>query len=329
MREAVKQHFATQTFPDTPLADVFAVDLPVDQHPSWFIAESAAECFKARHESNPVFMQVSFVDPHHPFDPPAEVLKNYSPGDIPLPKYRDSGDVDWPPSLQERMSDFSAVTDDMARTTIAHYYAMMETLDRAVGHLVDTIEQAGELDNTLFVFVADHGELLGDYGLWRKGSFHYDCIMRVPSFITYPGKIDPEQRLRGMTQCIDLAPTLLSFAGIDVPDYMQGRNLAEALTTGGDEGDRLADRGWVYTELFHAYWGPFVHCWTVRTHKAKYTYFGHDRVGHLFDLENDPDERRNVFDDPAYRELRDEMVDLMQHELSLQQDPLPRLLTQF
>jgi arylsulfatase A-like enzyme len=269
-------------------------------------------------------MQVSFVDPHHPFDPPAEVAKNYPPDDIPLPKYRDCGDVVWPPSLAKAIPDYSSVTDDMTRTTIAHYYAMMETLDRAVGHLVNTIEQAGELDNTLFVFVADHGELLGDYGMWRKGSFHYDCIMRVPSFITYAGHIEADQRLRGLTQCIDLAPTLLGFAGIEVPDYMQGRDLSEPLANKGD-----VDRGWVYTELFQAYWGPFVHCWTVRTHKAKYTYFGHDRDGHLFDLASDPDERRNVFDDPNYRALRDEMVELLQHELALQQDPLPRLLTQF
>lgn len=269
-------------------------------------------------------MEVSFVDPHHPWDPPSALAEHYPPEKMPLPRYRDTGEVDWPDRLVQRTPDYSEIDDHATRTVIAYYYAMIEMLDRAVGRLIDTIEACGELDHTVFAFVADHGEYLGDYGLFRKGTYHYDCITRVPAFISYPAQVPGGRRNPGLTQTIDLAPTLLELADQPVSAGMQGDSLADNLRRG-----EPVSRPWVYTELYDAQWGPFIACWTLRTAKAKLHWFPTDRRGYLFDLENDADERIDRYGDPAYRSLRDEMHELLLSAIQQQIDPLPRVLSQY
>ncbi|MFW6060139.1 MAG: sulfatase [Phycisphaeraceae bacterium] len=313
-----------QLYPDSPLRDVGPVDMPAELHPSMFVGESAADYFAQHHAETPLFMQVSFVDPHHPFDPPEEIARDYPAERMPSPKYTDTGAVTWPAGLAERVPDFSDVTDEMARTTVGLYYAMVEMIDRGVGRLLEAIERAGEMDNTVFVFVADHGEMLGDYGLWRKGSYHYDCLIRVPCFVSWPAKLPQGQRIDELTQAIDLMPTLLGLLGVDAPPGVQGRDLSTRLVQGESVG-----RPFIYCELFTAWWGPFVACWTVRTAEAKLNYFPDDRVGHLFDLRDDPDERVDRYDDPASRALRDQMMTHLLTSMHEQTDPLPRVLSQF
>ena len=314
-----------ERFADANLGDVGPTVIPPALHPSVFIGTSAAEFFTRRHADGPCFMEVSFVDPHHPWDPPEAIARTYAPDDMPLPQYTDSGEVSWPPSLAERTGDWHAITPDMARTVVAYYYAMVEMIDRAVGHVVEAIDQAGQLDNTLFVFCADHGELLGRSGLWRKGAYHYDDMIRVPCFVSWPSRIGGARRVDGLVQEIDLAPTILGLVGEPVDHGMQGIDLSDALVSSTDIG-----RPWAYTESYLAQWGPYVNCWTVRTSCAKLNYYPTDRVGHLFDLGSDPDERRNLFDRSSGRgALRDEMMAHLIEELHTQADPLPKVLSQF
>ena len=304
------------------LGDVGPTIIPPELHPSWFIGTSAADFFRRHHASGPCFMEVSFVDPHHPWDPPEAIARTYSPDDMPLPKYADPGEVVWPPSLAERTGDHSALTPDMVRTVIAHYYAMIEMIDRGVGQVIDAIDAAGELDHTLFAFIADHGELLGDGGLWRKGAYHYDCQIRVPCFLSWPGHLGGARRVDGMVQEIDLAPTILRLLGQSPDPAMQGHDLSTALADRGDIG-----RPWIYSESYLAQWGPYVNCWTVRTRDAKLNYYPTDRVGHLFDLDADPDQRRDVWS--SRRDLRDAMTANLFEEIHTQADPLPRVLSQY
>ena len=311
-------------FPDTPLRDAAPLDVPSDLHPSMFVGDRAADYFAQHHNDAPLFMHVSFVDPHHPFDPPEELAQKYPPERMPGPKYTDTGEVTWPPTVAARTPDFTGVTDHMTRTTIGLYYAMMEQVDRAVGHLVGRIEAAGELDNTVFVFVSDHGELLGDYGLWRKGGYHYDSLIRIPSFISYPAGLPQDVRIDELVESIDLMPTLLGLLGVSPPDGVQGRDLSAALRNGDSVG-----KDYIYCEIYTTWWGPFVGCWTVRTPDAKLNYFPDDRTAHLFDLKADPDERRDVYHAPEYRSLRDQMTGHLLDAIHHQTDPLPRVLSQF
>lgn len=309
--------------PEFPLGDVGTVNIPADLHPSSFIARHAVEFFHRHHSDQPCFMHVSFVDPHHPWDPPAEIAAHYPPEEIPLPG-RESCPLQWPPSLSERASDSSGMSDEQTRTVIAFYYAMIETIDRAVGQVVRAIEETGEVENTIFVFTADHGELLGDYGLWRKGSYHFDCMIRMPCFLSAPGRLPGGRRVEGLIESVDIAPTLLSLVGLEPYAGMQGHDMAEALR----EGEAIG-RDRIYCEMYTALWGPYVACWTVRTETAKLNYYPQDEVGHLFDLEEDPEEIHDLWSSPEHRDLRDRMMALLLRAQHEQSDPLPRILSQY
>ncbi len=307
------------------LNDVGPTIIPPDLHPSTFIAESAARHFTENHSDHACFLHVSFVDPHHPFDPPEDILRNYSPADMPLPKYSDTGDLVWPDSIRERRTDFGSVTPALTRKTIACYYAMIEMVDRSIAKVIEAVEAAGEMENTIFVFIADHGEFLGDYGLFRKGAFHYDCLLRVPCLMCWNGSpIAPGRRLTGLCQEIDVAPTLLGLLGLPQTPGIQGIDLSTALLNDGDVG-----RPWTYTESYLALWGPYVDCWTVRTETAKLNYYPRDRRGHLFDLASDPGERRDLYSSAGHRELRDDMLATLIESVHSQADPLPRMISQF
>lgn len=318
------QNFMQRPYAGTLLSCAGVSDLPVECHPSTCIAEKACEMFDEHHADKPLFLSMSFVDPHHPFDPPADVAATYPPERIPLPKYQDWGELKWPEWLEREKYHSPDVTDEMTKTTIGYYYAMVDVIDQAVGKLIETVEAAGQWENTIWAFVADHGELLGSYGLWKKGSFHYDCMLRTPSFISAPGRLEGGRRITGLTQAIDIAPTLLGLADLPIYEGMQGTNYAPALRAGTPIG-----RDWVYTEMYTGAWGPFYATWTLRTPTAKLNFFPEDGWGHLFDLEADPDERHDLWNDPAHRDLRDQMTSLLLQAQYAQADPLPRLLSQY
>jgi arylsulfatase len=308
---------------DFKLTDAGPTQIPLELHPTTFIAESASDFFQKNHAKAPCFMHVSFVEPHHPFNPPAKIACKYDPEKIPLPQYMDTGNVQWPPLLCKRMEDFGNIIKENTQKIIAWYYAMIETVDLAIGKLLDTIERAGEMNNTLFVFMADHGELLGDNGMFRKGSFHYDSLMHVPCFFTGPG-IKPLQHILGMIQAIDITPTILGYVGLPITQGIQGNNYSMELLN-----QKPIGREWVYSESNLLPKGPFVNCWTVRTEMAKLNYYPNDSIGHLFDLEKDPGENHDVFNVPEYNQLRDEMIATLLKEKCNQIDPLPKVISQY
>jgi uncharacterized sulfatase len=172
--------------------------------------------------------------------------------------------------------------------------------------------------------MADHGEFLGSYGLFRKGALHYDCLIRVPSFVSWPGRVPAGRRVPGLLQEIDLAPTVLGLLGMPLTPGMQGDDLSGNLLR-----EEQVGRPWVYTESYRALWGPFTDCWTIRTETAKLNYYPLDRIGHLFDLAVDPGERENLFERPEHRGLRDEMTATLLECIHGQADPVPRLFVQF
>jgi len=316
-------------FPGTFLGDVATRPVAAELHPSMFIAESAVEFFSRHHAQRPCFLHVSFVDPHHPFDPPKEIAETYDIPSMPLPKYGDTGDIRWPPTIRDRLERAAAppesVTAEMIRTTTAYYYATIETIDRAVGRVIAAVEAAGEMGNTLFLFISDHGEYLGSYGLWRKASMHYECMIRVPCFLAWRGAVGGGRRFDGLAQQIDVVPTLLELLGMSRTPGVQGESFADVL-----RGERQTGRDWTYTQ---SHWapngGPYANCLTVRTDTAKLNYYPDDDAGHLFDLAEDPDERRDVFAAADRRDLRDAMLRLLVRAAYAQQDPLPRVLSQW
>ena len=123
-----------------------------------------------------------------------------------------------------------AETDDLTHRTItAAYYAMIEQADHAVGRMLDALEKTGQEQNTIVIYSSDHGEMLGDHGMYLKGPYFYDPLIRVPLIIRWPKGYKVGLKLDALVEEVDLAPTLLEAASVPIPFRMQGRPLTKLL----------------------------------------------------------------------------------------------------
>jgi arylsulfatase len=181
----------------------------------------------------------------------------------------------------------------------------------------------GLLDETLFVFTADHGEYVGDHRLLYKGSLLFDGIIRVPLVFAWGLRLRPGRRVGAMVQQIDVYPTLMSLLGLPIHAGVQGKDLSGTLRGGPEVGydrvtcelDLLPD---VQYQPSHA----------IRSREWKLDYFPVARTGLLFNLLDDPAETRNLFSEPSCAAVREGLLrDLLEH-LYVTKDPLPIRLSQ-
>lgn len=203
--------------------------------------------------------------------------------------------------------------DDLVRWKyqryIKDYCRTIKSVDDSVGRLLDYLEEHDMLDNTIVVYTSDQGFFLGEHGLYDK-RFMYEEAFRTPLIISFPGGRKGEKCNR-LVQNVDYAPTLLSAAGLDVPEDMAGMSLLPLLC---DE-----DAEWRNSLYYHFYDYPSVGLARkhdgVRTERYKLIHFygkGYENDGdidfwELYDLEKDPTEVNNIYEDKAYRDIRAEL----------------------
>ena len=186
-------------------------------------------------------MYVSFPDPHHPFTPPRPYCDLYDPKDVPLPRYR-AGELDLMPSYlrapgdswaefgfrsyaevpdgpveQGTMITTADISEETMRLVIGHTYGAVEMIDDAVGRVIDALRRRDMLKDTLLMFTSDHGELLGDHGLLRKGPPPYRELTRVPMLMSGP-RIPRAREVCALTSHIDLFATLCDYLDIPAPE---------------------------------------------------------------------------------------------------------------
>ena len=208
------------------------------------------------------------------------------------------------------ISDRSA-QPNTAQAIKAAYYAMIELIDDNVGRLLDELEHSGQRENTLVIFMSDHGEMLGDHGLVLKGCRFYDGLVRVPLIFSWPGRIPEGVVSDGLVELIDIAPTLLDFCGRSHPARMQGKSLHPILMGEADpDRHRSSVRAEYYQTLANLERpriereGHGSYATMIRDERYKLvTYHGHE-TGELFDLAEDPDEYHNLWDGPAHADIR-------------------------
>jgi choline-sulfatase len=249
----------------------------------------------------PFFATVSFTNPHDPWEVRRRHWERYTDEDIDMPDVpvipRDEAD---PHSLRLRDMigcDARPLSDDEVRRARHGYYAAISYLDDRVGEVLDALEATGLADDTVVLFTADHGEMLGERGLWYKMSF-FDGAARVPLIAAGPGVA--QGRHAAPVSQLDLAPTLADLAGVDVADAdLEGTSLVAAL-----RGERGAGPPWVVGEyLAEGVRAPSVMLRRGR-HKLIRTPGDPDQ---LYDLAADPRELRNLADDPAHEAVAAEM----------------------
>jgi arylsulfatase A-like enzyme len=290
------------------------------------------------------FCWVSFPDPHHPWDPPQREVARVDWRDVPLPAgyIEDAAERERVLDAKPRhyrawydgrlVSNYEAplqwvpatLTADQVREINALNAVECELIDEAVGRVIAAIGRRGWDHDVDIIFTTDHGELQGDFGLMFKGPYHVDGLMRLP-FVwrPAPSRGVPAAVVTRPVGHIDLAPTFCSIAGVDVPGWMEGKPLPVDDTDAGERGFERVLTEWD-SELF----GVGVHLRTImRDHWVCSTYLpgtAHDGTeGELYDLDEDPLQRVNRWNDPSLASVRSDLIaDLWDHQPTMV-SPLP------
>lgn len=285
----------------------------------------------------PWFFTMNIEDPHNPFDPPRRFLQPYLDRlkDIPLPRYT-PGELDNKPPFQttDRKGVWGSgrgnfawepMSDDDHRMIRAAYWAMVDHIDYQVGRVMDTLRATGQYENTLVLFMSDHGEMLGDHGFYFQGPYFYEQMMHVPLLMHCPSRLKAGLNVPAMVELVDIAPTLMQAAGLEPYAGMQGKSLWPILT---GEADPATHRDSVYHEYYQAiprshrnHGGAYVTGVRTRTH-ALLAVHGQDD-GELYDLERDPTETHNLWRDPQSLPVKTQMLKLLCDRMAQTIDPLP------
>lgn len=240
---------------------------------------------------------VGFNQPHSPFVGLDEHMDRYPVEDIDLPTEEDPENLHLVYQAMRHFKRVAApISEDRVRKARAGYYAMITELDEYVGRLMDALETAGQLDNTIVVYTSDHGEMLGEHGLWYKNNLYEDAA-HVPLVIAGPG-VPRAGRIDTVVSHIDLVATLADWTGAEAPAQLRGQSLLPVLNGSGDH------RGCAYTESHSE--GNVTGSHMIRKGKWKYIHFTwYEPL--LFDLESDPHELHNRAADPGCRDVVEEL----------------------
>jgi arylsulfatase A-like enzyme len=320
--EPVEEGSSVQYGPDT------------ESHQTTWCAEKAIEFMRAHQDDgSPWLFSVNFFDPHHRFDAPKEYLARYLErlDEIPLPNFRE-GELDDKPAWQgydhaggygQTMGfDFTKMNERQHRLVRASYWAMCDLIDAQVGRIIDELARTGQDRNTLILFTSDHGEMLGDHGIYLKGPYFYEPAVHVPLIISQLGTVAP-RKIGAMVELTDLAQTLLDAAGLEHHPGMQGKSLWPMLSDANSE-DRHRDD--VYCEYYNAMpWHkqPSAQATMVRTERYKLVAAHSLGTGELYDLEEDPRESYNHWADPDYERVKIQMLSRLCDRMAWTVDPLP------
>lgn len=328
----------TYDTPNRADCEYVQVGMPAEHHQTTWCIEKAADFIRQRAEDGkPWLFSINIFDPHHPFDPPASYLEPYLQrlDEIPLPNYQ-SGELEDKPRYQQNdhsgsynnknLVPFSRMSERDHRMVRAAYWAMCDLVDDQVGRLLDALRVSGQWENTIVVFMSDHGEMLGDHGIYLKGPYFYDCAVHVPLIVSWPGQIAPGTRVSGLVELGDIAPTLLELAGFDPLPGMQAKSLLPLLK---DEQQAETFRESVYCEYYNAMpWhkNPAAHATMLRTEAYKLVVFHGINEGELYDLRVDPNETNNLWNDPQYQAAKLDALVQLCDRMAWTVDPMPARL---
>lgn len=188
----------------------------------------------------PFFLHASYFPPHHPYGPIPKYARMYDPDEMTLPPNYDREKL---AAWCRGASTPDPMTDDNDRWMRAHYFAFCTQLDAEIGRLLDGLDGLGVAENTIVIFISDHGDLIGEHGMFYKGVM-YDGSARVPFMIRWPGVSRPRE-VEAPVMHADLVPTILGAVGIEIPGHLPGRDLQPLLV----RDNRWPDRP-VYSEYF-------------------------------------------------------------------------------
>lgn len=304
------------------------------------ITDFSLEWLQNRDKERPFFLMCHHKAPHRPWDSDEKHAQMFEDEDVPMPDnffddYANRSNA----AKEAKMRVFGHMTErDLKIDTlgpppeglsekelanwqyqryIKEYLRCVASIDDNVGRMLDYLDAEGIADDTMIIYTSDQGFFLGDHG-WYDKRFMYEESLRMPFLIRYPREIQAGSSSDAMALNIDFAETWLDYAGVSIPDDMQGTSLRPILN--GETPDDWR------TSMYYRYWMHLSHHYVpahygIRTDRYKLIYYYGEALGttgsidepkapewELFDLEKDPNEMCSVYDDPAYADIVTELT---------------------
>ena len=278
--------------------------LPEGCHVTNWTTQQMARLIKRRDPTRPGFWYLSYCHPHPPVEPLACYLDMYreiDPGQPYIGEWASDPDR-LPYCLKARQERLVPVTEYQIRSARRAFYALCTHIDHQLRVVIGTLREEGLLDDTIILFTSDHGDMLGNHGLWAKSLFYEDST-NVPMILV---GVDGDKQVGHhrvddrLVAWRDVMPTLLALAGVEIPDTVEGISMV---------GDRK--RGWLYGECGDS--GRATRM--IHDGRFKLIYYPVGNCLQLFDLHEGPDELKDLSASPAHAGIRDRLTEILIGEL--------------
>ncbi len=289
-------------------------DVPDGAYPDSWIADSAINVLEEVAETGqPFFLAVGFIKPHLPFVAPKKYWDWYDPSEIKIPEYLELPDgspiyaVDRPGVITSRYSGFEDkdhVSKEMMLKLNHGFLASVSFVDAQFGRVIDKLKELGLYENTLIVVLGDHGQKVGEYGAFMKGS-NFEIDTRAPLIINCPGKRDKSVRTNALVELVDIYPSVCELTGLKKPSHLQGSSLNVLW-----ESPEMEWTDYAFSQRkVDQYLGNAMR--TDRYRLVVWTLFeNRDQIEaiELYNLDTDPGETKNIAGEPANKELVDNLL---------------------
>lgn len=278
-------------------------------HPTNWVTSESIRFLETRDRTKPFFLMSSYVRPHPPFDAPQSYLDLYINKSLTMPSVGTWVDVSRTAQNGREMDSMDGCNDaELKHQAMAGYYASITHLDHQIGRLITALENDESYDNTIIVFISDHGELLFDNNCFRKtmpyqGSVHIPCIFHIGKEL---GEIKP-RNYQDLFELKDLMPTILDLVDVAIPNGIDGLSFKKVLKNEGS-----IERTYIHGE--HA-GKPHLANQYIVTKEDKFIWFTQRAEKQYFDLLNDPKELNNLISEPSKQERINYLEKLLINEL--------------
>jgi len=262
------------------------------RHSTEVISETAIDFITNYNSEEPFLLYAAFLAPHDPRTMPKKFRGMYDPAKINLPEnFMEEHPFNYGVSeIRDELLASSPRSREEIKVHIAEYYAMITHLDHEIGRVLDALEKSGKASNTIIVLASDNGLAVGRHGLMGKQSL-YEHSIRVPLIFSGPG-VPKNLKVDSYVYLLDIYPTLCELTGIEIPESVEGHSLVPMMNN--PEVCLRSSLYFAYTDLIRA----------VKSDRFKLIeYAGWVRKTQLFDLENDPCELNNLFENPQYEKI--------------------------
>ena len=281
------------------LAQYFHAGDPEDPFKDKTVVNAALDRIETLNTSDPWCLYVGTLGPHDPYLPPQRFLDLYKDVEIELPESFDDPMLDKPGLYRRTRDRFSQLSREEHIEAIRHYLAFCSYEDWLFGQVLEKLKARGDYDNTIVLYLSDHGDYAADHGLWCKGLPSFLSAYHVPAMVKLPGGQQGVIRDEFVSLC-DFGPTFLEAAGVESPTDFTGKSLLPLL-----QGERPSD--WRDALFFQSNGNETYGIQrSILTDKWRFVYNGFD-YDELYDLQADPQQMKNFATDPAYQAVVKEL----------------------